>query len=205
MYLDAAGNPIREASLYGYRAAGGAGHGDGARPARLREYGRLPRGAVMAPAIALARDGFVLGAGRRRDHRATRPSASPPTPRRRASFCAPTARRYRAGDRLVQPDLAATLALIAERGPRRVLSRPDRRRGRGRLGGAWRHPDGEADFAGYTVDEAPPLACAYRGYRIVSAPPPSSRRHDPVRDAERARPAGTSAAAGVRLAARRCT
>ena len=45
------------------------------------------------------------------------PSVSRATRRRRASFCARTASPYRAGDRLVQPDLAATLALIAEQGP----------------------------------------------------------------------------------------
>ena len=60
MFLDAAGNAIREASLYGYRAAGVPGTVMGLGRA-LEAYGRLGRAAVMAPAIALARDGFVLG------------------------------------------------------------------------------------------------------------------------------------------------
>ena len=60
MFLDATGAVVRDASLYGYRAAGVPGTVMGLDRA-LSEYGRLGRAAVMAPAIALARDGFVLG------------------------------------------------------------------------------------------------------------------------------------------------
>src|SRR5437870_13413109 len=60
MFLDAAGAVMREASIYGYRAVGVPGTVMGLDHA-LTQYGRLGREAVMAPAIALARDGFVLG------------------------------------------------------------------------------------------------------------------------------------------------
>src|SRR5579864_2377469 len=60
MFLDPSGAVLREASLYGYRAAGVPGTVMGLERA-LAEYGRLGRAAVMAPATALARDGFVLG------------------------------------------------------------------------------------------------------------------------------------------------
>src|SRR5215212_3546154 len=60
MYLDPAGNPVREKSLYGYLAVGVPGTVMGLDRA-LVEHGRLSRAAVMAPAVALARDGFVLG------------------------------------------------------------------------------------------------------------------------------------------------
>src|SRR5215831_4546079 len=60
MFLDAAGNPVRDRSLYGYLAAGVPGTVMGLDRA-LSQYGRLGRAAVMAPAISLARDGFVLG------------------------------------------------------------------------------------------------------------------------------------------------
>src|SRR5207249_5222075 len=60
MFLDPAGNPVRERSLYGYLAAGVPGTVMGLDNS-LTAYGRLGRGTVMAPAIALARDGFVLG------------------------------------------------------------------------------------------------------------------------------------------------
>src|ERR1700687_1945562 len=60
MFLDASGAVMREASLYGYRAAGVPGTVMGLDHA-LSAYGRLGRAAVMAPAIALAGDGFMLG------------------------------------------------------------------------------------------------------------------------------------------------
>ena len=59
MYLDAAGNVIPRASLDGWKAAGVPGTVLGLDTA-LREYGTLPRQVVMAPAIRLAREGFVL-------------------------------------------------------------------------------------------------------------------------------------------------
>ena len=115
MYLDPSGAVRPEASLSGYLAAGVPGTVMGLDTA-LQKYGRLDRARVMAPAIALARDGFVLGepdaaiiASRAerlaRDKEAAR------------IFLRPDGSPYRAGDRLVQPDLAATLALIAEQGP----------------------------------------------------------------------------------------
>src|SRR5579864_7953483 len=60
MYLDKDGNPIREASLHGYLAVAVPGTVRGLDLA-LTRYGRFRRDAVMAPAISLARDGFVLG------------------------------------------------------------------------------------------------------------------------------------------------
>ena len=82
----------------------------------LQRYGRLDRARVMAPAIALARDGFVLGEPDAAiiASRAERLARDPEAAR---IFLRPDGSPYRAGDRLVQPDLAATLALIAEQGP----------------------------------------------------------------------------------------
>ncbi len=171
MFLDAAGGAMREASLYGYRAAGVPGTVMGLDRA-LAQYGRLGRTAVMAPAIALARDGFVLGeadaaiiaakAGQlAKDPEATR------------VFLRPDGSAYRAGDRLVQPDLAETLALIAETGPDAFYRGPIA----AGVAAAARAHGGiltAADFAGYTVTEAAPVACAYRGYTVLSAPLPSS-------------------------------
>src|SRR6516165_10163569 len=59
VYLDQDGKPIADLSRYGYRAAGVPGTVMGFDRA-AEEYGRLPRAASLAPAIALARDGFVL-------------------------------------------------------------------------------------------------------------------------------------------------
>src|SRR5438128_12627700 len=60
MYLDAEGRPIDDLRRYGYRAAGVPGTVMGLDRAAA-QYGRLPRTASIAPAIALAREGFVLG------------------------------------------------------------------------------------------------------------------------------------------------
>ena len=164
MYLDAAGKPDPRAQpLRLSRAPAVPGTVDGARPCALANTAGSAAPPVMAPAIALARDGFRARRGRRRDPRSAAPTASPTTRRRRASFCARTAAPYRAGDRLVQPDLAATLDADRRARAGRVLPRPDRRRGRRRSaahGGILT----AADFAAYTVTEMPPIACAYRGY-----------------------------------------
>src|SRR5205085_6498338 len=115
MFLDGAGNPVRERSLYGYLAAGVPGTVMGLDNA-LSRYGRLGRAIVMAPAIALAREGFVLGEADAAiiAARADRLGKDPDAAR---IFLRSDGSPYRAGDRLVQPDLAKTLALIAEGGP----------------------------------------------------------------------------------------
>ena len=171
MFLDAAGNPVRERSLYGYLAAGVPGTVMGLDRA-LSEYGKLGRGAVMMPALALARDGFTLGeadaaiVAARADRLAKDPEAA-------RIFLRPDGSPYRAGDRLVQPDLAKTLALIAEKGSDAFYHGPVA----AAVAAASKTEGGiltAEDFAAYTVTEAPPVTCAYRGYIILSAPPPSS-------------------------------
>jgi gamma-glutamyltranspeptidase/glutathione hydrolase len=168
MYLDAADEPIRDASRYGWRAAGVPGTVLGLDRA-LREYGTRPRAQVMAPAIALARDGFALGPGDaaliadKADRLARDPEAA-------RIFLRPDGKPREAGDRLTQPDLAATLSLIAERGPDAFYRGPIAEKVAAASGLALT----TADFAAYTTEEAPPVSCTYRGYRIDSAPPPSS-------------------------------
>jgi gamma-glutamyltranspeptidase/glutathione hydrolase len=127
---------------------------------------------VMASAVTLARDGFVLGEADAAiiAARIERLAADPEAAR---IFLRHDGSPYRAGDRLVQPDLAQTLALIAEQGPNAFY--------RGPIAAAVAAASAAhggvltmEDFAAYTVTEAPPVACAYRGYRILSAPLPSS-------------------------------
>jgi gamma-glutamyltranspeptidase / glutathione hydrolase len=171
MYLDEAGTPVKDASLLGYLAVGVPGTVLGLDTA-LREYGTMPRATVMAPAIRLAREGFVLtradtdiiDAGRARfgaDPEAlriySRPDGSPLQP----------------GDTLVQTDLANTLQAIAEGGADAFYKGPNAQR----LQAAMRAHGGivtAADLAAYTVTESDPVRCSYRGYDVVSAAPPSS-------------------------------
>jgi gamma-glutamyltranspeptidase/glutathione hydrolase len=171
MYLDAAGNPIRDASREGYRAVAVPGTVRGLDFA-LARYGRLKRDAVMAPAIALARDGFMLGEPDAAiiAHNARRLATDPEAAR---IFLHADDTPYQAGERLTQPDLAATLEKIAAQGPDAFYRGPVA----AALADAMVAHGGimsETDLAQYTATELPPLACAYRGYRIVSAPPPSS-------------------------------
>ncbi len=171
MFLDASGAVEREASLHGYRAAGIPGTVMGLDGA-LTRYGRLGRAAVMAPAIALARDGFVLGPGdaAKIAAKAERLAADPAVA---AIFLHPDGTAYHAGDRLVQSDLAATLKLVAERGPDAFYRGPIAA-AVGRAAAAHGGLLTAADFAAYTTKEAAPVKCRYRGRVVLSAPLPSA-------------------------------
>jgi gamma-glutamyltranspeptidase/glutathione hydrolase len=171
MYLDAKGDLVTDLSRHGYLAAGVPGTVMGLDHAATK-YGRLPRAQLIAPAIALARDGFVLSRadtdilGARADRFAKDPGAA-------AIFLRPDGSHFEPGDRLVQHDLAATLELISEQGPAAFYKGPIA----AAVAKASRQNGGvlaAEDFAAYTVTEAAPLGCSYRGYHIVSAPPPSS-------------------------------
>ena len=171
MYLDAAGEPIK-----GRASTAGA---PSRRPARslgldtaLTTYGTMDRATVMAPAIALARDGFVLMRADADifDAFALRFHSDPEAAK---IFLRPDGSMLQPGDRLVQTDLAATLQAIADHGPDAFYRGPIA----AKVDAAMRANGGiltAADFAAYKIGEDAPLACDYRGYRFVSAPPPSS-------------------------------
>lgn len=151
MYLDARGNVRPSASLRGWLAVGVPGTVAGLETAR-REFGTMSREQLIAPAIALARDGFVLIAGDE-----LLPDGKSPPP----------------GTRFRQPQLAATLELIAKNGSGAFYRGPIARAivEASRANGGILTLD---DFARYRVEEAPPLHCSFRGYDIITAPPPSS-------------------------------
>jgi len=171
MYLDAGGQPIRGASTYGWRAVAVPGTVLGLDTA-LVKYGTMPRRAVMAPAIRLAGEGFVLAtadadilahgaATLRRDPAAAR------------IFLHPDGSPLRAGERLLQPQLAATLQAVADNGPDAFYRGriPEAVEAASKAGGGIITA---ADFAAYRVTEEKPLTCTYRGHVVMSAPPPSS-------------------------------
>ena len=171
MYLDANRKPWPGASLNGYLAVGVPGTVAGLDLA-LQRYGSLPRAQVMAPAIKLAREGFVL---RRGDtdilqFGTTKFRTQPNVAR---IFLHPDGSPLQPGERLVQPELAATLSAIAAHGPDafyrghvpQVVAAASAANG-GILT--------EADFAAYRVIDTQPLQCEYRGFRLHTAPPPSS-------------------------------
>jgi gamma-glutamyltranspeptidase/glutathione hydrolase len=169
MYLDASGQPVNELSRSGYLAAGVPGTVMGLERA-AQEYGRLARRVLLEPAINLARDGFVLGRSDAEILDGKRFAKDPVATR---IFLRSDGSRFQAGDRLVQTNLAVTLEQIAQQGSDAFY--------KGLIPVAVEKASSEKggiltarDFTDYTVTEGPPVTCSYRGYRIVSAPPPSS-------------------------------
>ncbi|MGI4977435.1 MAG: gamma-glutamyltransferase [Janthinobacterium lividum] len=171
MFLDAQGRPRRGASLVGWAAAGVPGTVLGLDTA-LREYGRLSRREAMAPAIALARDGFVLTQADT-DILAVRTARFRSEPELARIFLRPDGTPLEPGDRLVQPDLARTLEAIAAQGPD-AFYRGAVADAVGTASAAGGGAMTAADLAGYRVTESAPVECRYRGLLVLSAPPPSS-------------------------------
>ena len=171
MYLDEKGDPVPGASLYGWKAVAVPGTVLGLDLA-LARYGTLPRAQVMASAIRLAREGFILTRGDTDilDGGAKRFAADPVLAR---IFLRPDGSPLQPGDRLVQADLADTLQRIADNGPDAFYKGafPAAVDAASHAGGGILTAD---DFARYTVTDTDPLRCAYRGVTVVSAPPPSS-------------------------------
>ena len=170
MYLDASGKPAASESLLGWRAVGVPGTVMGLETARLR-FGRLSRAADMAPAITLARQGFVLDASGATFIAAA--SALAKDPQAASIFRHPDGTKLNAGDRLIQPDLARTLEGIAAAGPSAFYqgSLPASAAAASRTGGGILAAQ---DFALYHAVWRAPVRCFYRGYQIISAAPPSS-------------------------------
>ena len=170
MYLDTKGNIIPMASLYGYKAVAVPGTVMGLEK-MLTQYGTMTRAQVMAPAIKLAEEGFILMPGDVQFFKANE-SYFRKEPNVAAIFLK-NGKPYAAGDRLVQKNLAATLKEISAKGPdvfykgdiaERVVAASKARGGLLTM----------KDFASFTAEETPTVNCDYRGYRIISAPPPSS-------------------------------
>jgi gamma-glutamyltranspeptidase/glutathione hydrolase len=167
MYLDAQGNVIENASTIGYKAIGVPGSVAGMVYAE-QEFGKLTLKQVMAPAIRLAREGYPLSWGEARDLHdkyLTQFAESRRIFQRDGNY-------YQPGEIFRQPDLARTLE--------RIAAKPDDFY-HGRLAGelaAVMQKGGSLitadDLAHYEVKEREPIRGTYRGYEVISAPPPSS-------------------------------
>jgi gamma-glutamyltranspeptidase / glutathione hydrolase len=167
MYLDAQGNVIEGASEFGYKAIAVPGSVAGMVYAE-QKYGKLTLKQVMAPAIRLAREGYVLTWGEARDFHDPYLAQFPESRRvfqRDGSY-------YQPGEIFRQPDLARTLERIAAKPDdfyHGALARE--------LAAAMQKGGGlitADDLAHYEVKEREPVRGTYRGYEILSAPPPSS-------------------------------
>ncbi len=167
MYLDAQGKVIPDSSTLGYRSIATPGSVAGLVYA-AHMYGIMPLAELMAPAIKLARDGFILTA-EEADELSDPDLAKFPESRR---IFQRDGRLYKAGDLFRQPELALTLTRIAAnpddfyRGQmaRELIS--DLKKG-----GAILTAD---DLARYEVKERKPVTGTFHNYTVISAPPPSS-------------------------------
>ena len=170
LYQDSKGNVTPGLSTRGYKAVGIPGTVAGLELA-LSRYGSRPRAELMAPAILLASDGFVLDGG---DARFLAEGAGDfAKDDASAAVFLNHGKTWQAGERLVQADLAASLALIARDGPAAFYNGPIA----GRIVAASKAHGGiiaASDFATYKPVERRPITCDYRGWHVVSAPPPSS-------------------------------
>jgi gamma-glutamyltranspeptidase/glutathione hydrolase len=167
MYLDANGNVIEGASEIGYKSIGVPGSVAGMVYAE-QKYGKLTLKQVMAPAIKLARDGYPLTWEEAQDFHDAYLAKFPESHRvfqRSGDY-------YKAGEIFQQPDLARTLERIAAN-PDDFYHGSLARELAASLqkGGGLITAD---DLAHYEVKEREPVRGTYRGYEIISAPPPSS-------------------------------
>ena len=170
MYLDKDGKVVDRLSTTGWLAVGIPGTVSGLEYAR-KKYGTMTRAALIDPAIELAEDGFTLDQGDV-DLLTAATDDFRKFPSTDAIFLS-KGMPFAAGQKLVQRDLANTLRLIRSQGADGFY------RGKtaaaivkaSRAGGGIIQ---EKDLSGYKTRELSPLECDYRGYHLISAPPPSS-------------------------------
>ncbi len=167
MYLDAKGNVVAGLSTRGAKASGVPGTVAGLAFAE-RHYGRLGLAKVMAPAIKLARDGYVLDdevAKMMRTAQLKQSAGGQRIYQRDGKF-------YEVGEIFKQPELAATLERIA-------ADPEDFYKGRmaQQIAAFEAANNGlitAKDLASYQVKEREPLVGNYRGLEVLTSPPPSS-------------------------------
>ena len=170
MYLDNQGNVIDGKSLFTHDASGVPGTVAGMEYA-LKKWGTMPLSKVLEPAIKLADKGFIVSdvlAQTLKEEKSTlgKWSAS------KAIFFK-NGEPLKSGDLLVQKDLAKSLRLIAKQGAKafyqgeiatKIAKEMQSHGGTMTL----------EDLKAYKVVERQPIIGDYRGYKIVTMPPPSS-------------------------------
>lgn len=169
MYLDASGNPIVDKSLYGQLAAGVPGSVAGMTEAH-RKYGKLKWADLVAPAEALAANGFKVTARQARELTGMKARFKKLNPLGTALV---KESAWVEGDVLVQAELANTLKLIKEKGRNGFYEGAvadsivaEMKRGNGIIT--------KEDLKNYQASWRDPIVGTYRGYDIVTMPPPSS-------------------------------
>ncbi len=168
MYVDPATGKLTDKSVVGHLASGVPGAVAGMTEA-LAKYGSLPLATVMAPAIRLAKEGFVVDSAFSRSVRGNRVIAQFAG---RALFF-PGGEAIAPGTRLVQAELAHTLEIIAAKGSPGFYTGEvaealvaEEKRGGGIIT--------LADLTRYKPEWRTPIRSTYRGYTLFTMPPASS-------------------------------
>lgn len=170
MYLDKDGNVVKGLSTNGHLAVGVPGSVSGMEYAR-EKYGTMKRADLIAPSVQLADKGFALEQGDI-DMLLTATNDFKKDPVSGAIFLN-KGEPFAVGQKLVQKDLAKTLKEISAKGTdgfykgwvgKAIVA--SSQAGKGIIT--------QADLDQYKTRELAPVECDYRGYRVVSAPPPSS-------------------------------
>lgn len=169
MFLDKDGNPIENLSIYGHLAAGVPGSVAGMDEA-YKKYGSLPWKTLLQPAIELAEKGFPITKMQAREFNEYKESFVKYNPKGAAII---KDEPWKEGDIFVQKDLAETLKRIADqgrdgfyKGKTADLIVAEMKRGNGLI----THKDLEE----YQAVWRKPIVGEYKGYKVISMPPPSS-------------------------------
>ena len=172
MYLGADGKIDRSLTAAGYLAPGVPGTLRGLELAH-KKFGKLPWKDVAMPAVVLAEKGFAIPAALARELNREVQGRMAAFPASVAAYGKPGGGEWAEGDRLVLTDLAKTLRDVAEggadafyKGPIADLVASDMKANGGLIS--------REDLAAYQAIERVPIRGTYRGYEIISMPPPSS-------------------------------
>src|SRR5450759_3547373 len=170
MFTDSAGEYSARIHHLSYKSVGVPGTVAGFALAH-EKYGRTPWASLVDPAVNLATEGFTVPPGLARSL-ASELEAFNAYPASVAAY-SKNGQPYAVGERIRQPDLARTLVRIRDqgrdgfyRGETARLLANEMRRGGGLITAM--------DLAQYQAKERAPIRGTYRGYEILSMPPPSS-------------------------------
>jgi len=172
MYLDEGGHYVKMRSLYGHLAVGVPGTVMGFELASQR-YGVLEWEDLLAPAVELAEKGFELTERRARGFNYARERFPKATEEFIKIFTTESGSPFKKGDRFKNKDLGESLRLIARDGSDAFYVgklaekiSEDMARNSGLIT--------QKDLESYRALERTPISGTYRGFRIISMPPPSS-------------------------------
>lgn len=171
MYLGLDGRIVNNSNHAGFLAVGVPGTVAGLYKAH-QELGSLPWADLVAPAIKLAREGIPITYALQTGF-ASGKSRFDEYPSSARKFSRADGSLYELGDTWVQADLAHTLELIQQQGRDGFYAGENAQR----LAGFMKDNGGlitEEDLAQYEAVEREPIRGTYRGYDVVSMPPPSS-------------------------------